>query len=244
MITAQAVILAGGLGTRLWPITKEVPKPMVPVAGAPYLEHQLKLLQRQGFRDIVLLTGYLGEQIETHFGDGSRWDLRIKYSRETTPLGTGGALREALPLLHDDFLLLYGDSFLPMNYAGVLGRLRETSTLATVVVYDNRLADTSVKNNIALTTNGFVARYDKDRAQDTELTHVEAGVLALTRGAVELIPTGKVSLEQEIFPRLIEQRQLSALSTTQRFYDIGTPDRLRVIEEYLQHDHHAHPVSH
>src|SRR5450432_2485472 len=101
----QAVILAGGLGTRLWPLTKTVPKPMVPVAGAPYLEHQLRLLEKQGIRDILLLTGYLGEQIEEHFGDGSRLGLRIAYSREETPVGTGGALRLAQGLLADSFLL-------------------------------------------------------------------------------------------------------------------------------------------
>src|SRR5579859_7545835 len=108
----QAVILAGGLGTRLWPLTKVVPKPMVQVAGVPYLEHQLHLLKKQHISDIVILNGYLGDQIEEYFGDGVWQDVSIRYSRELQPLGTGGALREASPLLAATFVLIYGDSYL------------------------------------------------------------------------------------------------------------------------------------
>lgn len=113
----QVVILAGGLGTRLGSFTRKVPKPMVPVAGVPYLEHQLRLLARQSFRDVLLLTGHLGEQIESYFGNGGRLGLRIRYSREAQPLGTGGALRDARRHLAETFLLLYGDSLLPIEYA-------------------------------------------------------------------------------------------------------------------------------
>ena len=91
----QAVILAGGLGTRLGALTRDVPKPMMPVAGKPYLEHQLRWLSKQGITKILLLTGYLGEQIQTYFGNGSAWGLEIRYSREQTPMGTGGGLRDA-----------------------------------------------------------------------------------------------------------------------------------------------------
>src|SRR5450755_506174 len=119
----QAVILAGGLGTRLWPVTQAVPKPMVPVAGRPYLEYQLRLLGEQSIRDIVLLTGYLGEQIEEYFGDGSRLGLSLRYSCEPAPMGTGGALRDGSSLLDDVFLVIYGDSYLPIDYAAVYRQL-------------------------------------------------------------------------------------------------------------------------
>ena len=105
----QTVILAGGLGTRLGALTRKIPKPMAPVAGMPYLEHQLRLLERQSLRDVLLLTGYLGDQIESYFGNGGQLGLRIRYSRERRPLGTGGALREARRLLDQSFLLMYGD---------------------------------------------------------------------------------------------------------------------------------------
>lgn len=224
----QAVILAGGLGTRLLPLTEVIPKPMVTVGGVPYLQHQLRLLADQEIRDIVLLTGYLGEQVESYFGDGSSLGLRIRYSREPSPLGTGGALRLAGELLHDSFLLIYGDSYLPIRYADAIERLASSGAEGVVVVYDNRLADTSVKNNIELDDAGYVSRYEKDSPD--RLSFVEAGVLAFRRTVIERMPEGVVSLEKEIFPKLIAAKQLAALVTTERFYDIGTPDRLTAIE--------------
>jgi mannose-1-phosphate guanylyltransferase len=239
----QAVILSGGLGTRLWPLTKDVPKPMVPVAGVPYLEHQLRRLEEQSIRDIVLLTGYLGEQIEEYFGDGSRMKLSIQYSREDTPLGTGGALREARALLADRFLIIYGDSYLPIDYAAVLQQLENSPAQGLLVVYDNRQEDTSVKNNVNLDAEGYVLQYEKDSAQP--MSYVEAGVLAFRKPAVDLIASqGMVSLEKEIFPKLIAGRSLIAHVTRQRFYDIGTPERLQAIERLLAHDHHADTISH
>lgn len=233
----QAVILAGGLGTRLLPLTQDIPKPMVQVRGVPYLEHQLRLLAEQNVRDVLLLTGYLGEQIESYFGDGSRLGLRIGYSREKAPAGTGGALREARHKLEPAFAIIYGDSYLPIAYREAFEHLMETGAEGLVVVYDNTLEDTSVKNNIDLDDSGRVARYEKDSPD--RLSYVEAGVLALRRSVVDLMPAhGAVSLEREIFPKLIARRQLAAWVTRQRFYDIGTPDRLAVIERVLAHDHH------
>jgi NDP-sugar pyrophosphorylase family protein len=221
----QAVILAGGLGTRLWPLTKTVPKPMVPVAGVPYLEHQVRLLEQQGFRDILLLTGYLGEQIEEYFGP------RARYVREESPVGTGGALRDAYSKLADSFLLIYGDSYLPINYTEPLTKLNNSTARGLLVVYDNRLGDTSVKNNVDL-DGRYVGRYEKDSPD--RLGYVEAGVLAFDKSIIDLMsPEGAVSLEKEIFPKLIATRELLAHVTTQRFYDIGTPERLKNIEEFL-----------
>jgi NDP-sugar pyrophosphorylase family protein len=238
----QAVILAGGLGTRLWPLTKTVPKPMVPVAGVPYLEHQLRLLKKQSICDVVLLTGYLGEEVEQYFTDGSRLGLSIRYSREPSPLGTGGALREARHLLAESFVLIYGDSYLPIRYPAVHERLLSSGAEGVVVVYDNELADTSVKNNIDVDSDGLVTLYDKDSSR--KLRYVEAGVLAFRKTCVDLIPPeGVVSLEKEIFPLLIDRRQLAAHITGQRFYDIGTPERLKIIEEFLAHDYHADAIS-
>jgi NDP-sugar pyrophosphorylase family protein len=228
----QAVILAGGLGTRLWPLTETIPKPLLPVAGVPYLEHQLRLLAQQGLRDILLLTGYLGEQIETYFGNGDRMGLRLSYSREQSPRGTGGALRDARHQLDDTFLVIYGDSYLPIQYRDVCDRLISSLADGVVVVYDNSLEDTSVRNNIALTSNGYVAHYQKDSSE--HLSHVEAGVLAFRYSVVTRISTqGAVSLENEMFPQLIKEERLAAFVTKQRFYDIGTPDRLAVLETLL-----------
>lgn len=228
----QTVILAGGLGTRLWPLTEAIPKSMVTVAGVPYLEHQLRLLAEQSLRDVLLLTGYLGEQIQAHFGKGEKLGLRLEYSQEPAPLGTGGALRHARDQLREAFLVIYGDSYLPIRYRDAFERLLATHAEGLVVAYDNALEDTSVKNNIDLDDDGFVSRYEKD-APDS-LRYVEAGVLALRRSVVDLIPEGRpASLEKEIFPQLILRKQLAALVVRQRFYDIGTPQRLALIESVL-----------
>lgn len=240
----QAVILAGGLGTRLGPLTADTPKPMVPVANVPYLEHQLRLLEKQSVHDIVLLTGYLGHILEDYFGNGTRLGLRIRYSCENTPLGTGGALRLAAPLLAEQFLLIYGDSYLPVDYQAVVRSLDASGAVGLVVVYNNRLADTSVRNNISVDAEGFVVRYDKEAVNDPTLDFVEAGVLAFRRSVIDLIPEGPVSLENQVFGQLIAKRQLYAWQTSQRFYDIGTPDRLRIFEEFLKHDHHTNAFSH
>jgi mannose-1-phosphate guanylyltransferase len=230
----QAVILAGGLGTRLWPLTKEIPKPMVPIAGAPYLEHQLRLLAKQSITDVVLLTGYLGSQIEEHFGNGAQLGLQISYSREAQPLGTGGALREARHLLGDFFVLIYGDSYLPIDYVEVAKRLAISGATGVLVVYRDPSGETNVRSNVALDESGLVSRYDKTAVNDPQLEYIEAGVLAFRRTVLELIPSrGPVSLEQQVFPVLIEQRRLLGVPTSQRFYDIGTPERLKAIEAFL-----------
>ena len=231
----QAVILAGGLGTRLWPVTKRVPKPLVPVGGVPYLDHQIRLLKQQSLRDIVLLTGYLGEQIEERFGDGGRYGVHVRYSREQQPLGTGGALREARDLLAESFLVIYGDSYLPIEYASVGRLLTSTAASGVMAVYRDLCSETNVRCNVALDTDSTVLRYDKRAADgDVALQYVEAGVLALRRSVLDLIPpAGAVSLEEQVFPILIERRRLLGFATQQRFYDMGTPARLRAIEEYL-----------
>jgi len=230
----QVVILAGGLGKRLLPLTMDVPKPMVPVAGVPYLEHQFRLLAEQGLRDVVLLTGYLGEQIEECFGDGRRLGLRLRYSRERQPLGTGGALREARALLEQSFLVIYGDSYLPIEYHAVGQVLASTGAAAVMAVYHDLFGETNVLPNVALADDGAVVRYDKKAAGSRGLEYIEAGVLALRRSVLDLLPAnGVVSLEEEIFPALVARGELYAYPTAQRFYDMGTPERLRVIEEYL-----------
>jgi len=207
---------------------------MVRIGGVPFLEYQLRLLRNQGLTDVVILTGHLGEQIEQYFGRGSHLGLAIRYSREQVPLGTGGALRHAGSVLGDLFLVIYGDSYLPIDYPAVGNALAASPATGLVVVYDNRLGDTSVRNNIAVDPAGYVSRYDKAAREDPELLYVEAGVLAFRRSVLDLIPPGaSVSLENQVFPLLIERHELIAYFTKQRFYDIGTLERLRVIERVL-----------
>ena len=230
----QTVILAGGLGTRLGSLTKTIPKPMVTVRGVPYLEHQFRLLAKQKLTRVLVLSGYLGDHIEQHFGDGRRLGLQIRYSRETHPLGTGGALRAAEPWLDDLFLILYGDSYLPIEYRNVSDRLAASSALGVIAVYRDASGETSVPANVALDDDGYITKYDKQRSGAPGLDYIEAGVLAFRRSVIGLIsPARSVSLESDIYPQLIARRALIGMLTSVRFWDIGTPQRLREIEEFL-----------
>jgi NDP-sugar pyrophosphorylase family protein len=231
-MSLQAVILAGGLGTRLRPITETVPKPMVPVAGKPYLEYQIEWLRRLEITDVVLLVGYLSEQIEEYFGDGSRFGVRIRYSREPRRLGTGGALKLALPLLEESFLVLNGDSYLPIDYRPVAALLESSGAEAVLAAYDNAFDDTGVRHNLDVAADGRVVRYEK--GSKTPMTHVDAGAFVLRRRVLALSGAEEFSLENELFPVLIARQQLFALPVGQRFYDMGTPAGLAMLEAFLK----------
>jgi len=224
----QAVILCGGLGTRLRPLTLNIPKPMVQVAGRPFMEHQLRYLARFGIEDALILTGYKGEVVEEYFGGGGSLGLRIRYSREEEPLGTGGALVKAGGLLGERFFLLYGDSFLPMDYGDAARTFDDAGRMAMMVIYDNA-DDTTVPNNVGIDEDALmVIDYAKHRGG---MSYVEAGVLALRREVLELMPSGGAfSMEEVLYPRLIETGEMAAYKSSERFYDIGTEGRLREFE--------------
>jgi NDP-sugar pyrophosphorylase family protein len=230
----QAVILAGGLGTRLKLVTQQIPKVMVPVNGKPFLLHLLELLTSQGINDVVICIGYKGEQIKNFFGNGTRFGLRIYYSEEKEELlGTGGALKQAQGLLERHCFVVNGDTYLPISYGDIESYFIRRGKKTLMVVYDNK-KDTGVKNNVELDSNLMVIRHEKGKT-DPSLRHVEAGVLVLSREALDIIKeVHSVSLEVGLYPILIKQRELAAYITKQRFYDIGTPEQLETFEEYLQ----------
>ena len=239
----QAVILAGGLGTRLRPLTEQLPKVMVPVNGKPFLLHLLELLKSQMVNDIVLCIGYLGEQVRDFFGNGRSFGLSITYSEEREALlGTGGALKQARSLLDDHFFVINGDTYLPVDYSKVERAFLKCGKKALMVVYNNQ-EDTGVKNNVELGNDLMVIRHDKG-SLDSDLKYVEAGMLVLSQQALDFIEAGcSVSLEKGLYPSLIQQRELGAYATQQRFYDIGTPQQRKTFEEFLergQHDYHPH----
>jgi len=221
----QVVILAGGLGTRLGGLTRVMPKPLVPIAGRPFLERQVEFLAAQGFLRFLLLSGYLGEQIEAHFGDGRRFSVQVEHSREPQPLGTGGGVRRALARLDDRFLLLYGDSFLPIAYARLAERLEPPGLGGVMAVYDAADGATGVAPNVALDEDGRVARYAK-RAWDSGLAYIDAGALALRKDEIARLPEGVSSLEKDLYPEMIASGRMAAWVTPTPFYDIGTPDGL------------------
>lgn len=227
----QAVVMAGGLGTRLLPVTLKIPKPMVLVNGKPFVEHQILLLKKNGVRDFVLCVGYLAEKFVEYFGDGGRLGVKIRYSVESEPLGTGGALKNAENMLEDFFLYVNGDTYLPLDYRKLVGFYLEKKKKGVIVLYDNRVK--IAENNISLGGDGLVVGYSKKSAAGMD--YVDAGVCVFNKSILSLIPENRVvSLEMETFQKLIAQKELAGFVSGQRFYDMGTPERLREIEGVLR----------
>jgi NDP-sugar pyrophosphorylase family protein len=210
----MVAILAGGFGTRLGALTRGLPKPMIPIAGRPYLERVIDSFARCNLRDIVLLTGHRAEVIEEHFGDGSRFGVRIAYSRETEPLGTGGAIREARPFLGERFVMTYGDVLRYFDY----DRFAAAHDEPTLAVYPRR--DTGNAD-----VNGDrIIRFDKHAPA---LPFIDAGFSLMPSTVIDLLPSaGACSFEETIFPRLASEGRLACEIVGLDFFDIGTPEEL------------------
>jgi len=229
----QAVILAGGKGTRLQPLTHSIPKPMVPINDRPFLAHQVEMIKNSGIDSVVMCVGYLKEQIMDYFKDGSSFGIAIEYSVESRPLGTGGAIKNAGDLLSEDFIIVYGDSYLEIPYRELYEKHSKAGKVGTLAVYDNAQF-TDVHNNIAIDKRGLVTKYVKNGG-DADLNYVEAGASAFSKRLLDMMPEESCfSLEESVYPRLIQVRQLAAFITDQRFYDIGTPKRLEEAKRILR----------
>lgn len=233
-LLSHAVILAGGLGTRLAPITESLPKPLVPVKGRPFLGYQLELLSRHGIGEILLLTGYKGEMIESTFGAGEAFGLRLRYSREPAPVGTGGALALAAGMLAAEFFLVYGDSYMDLDYQAAAKQFRAARGpgASGLMVVAEAEAYGEVGNVRLERTGKRVASYQKGAGG--EHSHLDAGVLILTREVVDFLPKGQPAmLEEFVYPRLAREGRLLAFPAPAKFYDIGTPERLAVFERSI-----------
>ncbi|MCO5044056.1 MAG: NTP transferase domain-containing protein [Kiritimatiellae bacterium] len=228
----QIVILAGGLGTRLRELDPLRPKALMPVAGRPFLDWQLELLKRNALTDVVLSIGHLGEQIEAFVKDGSAWGLRVRYARENPRelRGTGGALVHALPLLAEEFLMIYGDSYLPIPFAPVVGAFRNAGAPALMTVFRNRGAWD--KSNARVEGNRVVF-YSKT-ARPGEADWIDYGLIAFRRSVIERYQTAPVPLDMAaILSDLVAAGDLAAYEAPERFYEIGKPEGLRELEAVL-----------
>ena len=224
-------ILAGGLATRLRPATNEIPKSLLSVAGEPFLIHQLRLLRSHGFRKIVLCVGYLGENIQAKLGDGSSLDLEIDYSFDGPMLvGTGGALKRALPKLGEEFLVIYGDSYMPVDYAEIVQGFVLSRKLALMTVFENAGRwDTS---NIWFEA-GQIRRYDK-KLRTPEMRHIDYGVGVLSATVFAPFPNGASFDLADVYSRLVSEKQMAAYEVKQRFYEIGSPEGLAELDMLLR----------
>lgn len=210
---------------------------MVAVQGRPLLEWQIRFLKRQGFTDIILLTGHLGDQIESAFGSGTKYDLSIRYVAEHSPLGTGGAVINAINVLDDAFILCYADSFINLNKPMLLQLLQQGNSLGVMALYEDMTGTTGVPANIRLSciTND-VLEYGK--AGGSEFSYLDAGVIALKKEALCHCPRNvPFSLESTLFPKLIAERKLRGYVSKERFYDIGTTVGLKTLDESVDLSH-------
>ena len=230
----QVVVLMGGLGTRLGGITKECPKSLVDVDGRPFFDYQLELLTAWGFKKFVFLIGYRADMIEEYFGDGSDRGISIRYSYDGEKLlGTGGAVRRAISLLEDDFLLIYGDSFMDIDYAETLyrydaGKAAGARALMTVLCNNNRFD----KSNVIM-DGGKLVLYDKHNPKP-EMDYIDYGVCMYERSLFEAFAEDEAFDIAVIQHELSVEGKLSPQIVTKRFYEIGSPSSLAEFTEYAR----------
>jgi D-glycero-alpha-D-manno-heptose 1-phosphate guanylyltransferase len=237
----KAVILAGGLGTRLRAVVSDRPKPMAEAAGKPFLEYHVERLRDQGYDRLVFCVGYLAGHIRDHFGDGRRWGVGIEYAVETEPLGTAGALAHAAGLLEGGgpFFLLNGDSWVDLDFADLARRHREhrerdPKTAGSIVAVP--VEDAAAYGTLELAPDGRVLAF-REKGLDGP-GRVNGGVYLLEPGILPLIPRGRaVSIEKETFPLLLDRQQrLYGYPAAGFFVDIGTPQGYRLFQRRLRGD--------
>jgi len=223
-------ILAGGLATRLRPVTATIPKALIEVAGEPFLAHQLRLLRRNGFERVVMCVGYLGEKIQAFAGDGRAFGLRVEYAFDGPQLlGTAGALRCALPILGDEFAVIYGDSYLPCDYAAAERAFDESGKLGLMTVYRNEGQwDTS---NVEF-DGARVVRYDKAN-RTPAMRHIDYGLGVLRRQAFDGIPADQPYDLAAVYQDLVRRGELAAWESPDRFYEIGSREGIVDLTEHL-----------
>lgn len=223
-------ILAGGRATRLRPITETVPKSLLELNGEPFARHQLRLLQAAGIERVVLCVGHLGALVQRAIGNGSTLGLQVDYSFDGPALlGTAGAIKNALPRLGDSFFVMYGDSYLPCDYAAIARNFEAAGVLGMMTVFRNQGKwDTS---NVEFEA-GTILAYSKTN-RNPRMHYIDYGLGVFRAKAFERLPTGQPWDLAEIYTELLQRKQLAAFEVRERFYEIGSPAGLRETAEYL-----------
>lgn len=223
-------ILAGGLATRLRPITEKIPKSLVPVAGKPFICHQLNYLREQGLEKVVLCIGYLGEMIQEVVGNGENFGLSVNYSLDgSVLLGTGGALKQALPLLGDEFFVLYGDSFLPIDFSAVENFFLSCNKPALMTILRN--ANQWDKSNVIF-RNGTLEEYNKSIYR-TDMEFIDYGLGILSKSVLDKYPIAQPFDLADVYHSLSTEGNLLGYQVHERFYEIGSTVGLQETETYF-----------
>ena len=223
-------VLAGGLATRMQPATSSVPKSMLEIAGEPFIAHQLRLFRREGVERVVLCLGYLGEQVAAFVTNGGHYGLQAAYSYDgAVLLGTGGALRQALPLLGDEFLVTYGDSYIDIPFRPVVDAFRAASTSGLMTVFHNAGRwDTS---NIEF-ADGRIIDYSK--TPTPRMTYIDFGLTMLSASTLATFAEGEAFDLADVYRRLVVEGRMAGFEVDRRFYEIGSPAGRAETETYLR----------
>ncbi len=224
-------MLAGGLATRLRPITTTIPKSMVPVADRPFIAHQVENLVSQGVKEIVVCSGYLGEQIHEFLGDGAKFGCRVLYSFDGEKLlGTGGALRKALPLLGEEFMVMYGDSYLTVPISPIWNEFCRSGKAALMTVFWN--GDKWDKSNIEF-RDGVIVNYDKV-VPTAAMDYIDYGLGCLRAEVFDSWPEDTAFDLASVYQGLLKRQQLAGFEVRERFYEIGSPAGLAETDALLR----------
>ena len=223
-------ILAGGLATRLRPMTETIPKSLLEINGEPFAVHQLRLLQSKSVRRVVLCVAHLGELIQSRIGDGRALGLQVDYCFDGPELlGTAGAIRNALPKLGESFFVMYGDSYLPCDYSAIAQNFASAGGLGMMTVHRNEGKwDTS---NVEF-EDGKIIAYNKTN-RTSRMHHIDYGLEVFRAEAFRNLPAGKPCDLTQLCADLLQRKQLSAYEVSERFYEIGSPEGLRETAEFL-----------
>lgn len=224
---AQAILLVGGFGTRLMPLTRTVPKPMLPIAGLPVTEHQLAMAKRAGITSLVLATSYLSDVFTPYFGDGSKWGMKLQYAVEEEPLGTGGAIRNAAQLLNnDESIVIFNGDILSSHDLSKQIAMHE-SLDADVTLHLTHVPDARAYGCVPVDEEGRVIAF-LEKMEKPVANTINAGCYVFHPRVVQQIPPGKVvSIEREIFPDLVDRGQaIYGMVDDSYWIDIGTPAAL------------------
>jgi len=224
------VILAGGLATRMKPITEKIPKAMLDIDGRPFIYHQLNLLRKKGINRVILCVGFLGEMIENYIGNGTRFQLDVKYSYDGEKLlGTGGAIKKALDYLDDSFFVLYGDSYLDIDYGKIEAAFIKAPGKGLMTVFKNEGKwDTS---NVVFRNNEILIYSKKERTE--EMNYIDYGLGILSKAAFNNFENEAVFDLAYVYEKLAEERQLMGYEVFERFYEIGSKEGLRELKQKI-----------
>ncbi|MFC1517250.1 HAD-IIIA family hydrolase [Candidatus Margulisiibacteriota bacterium] len=232
----KVVIVAGGKGTRLQEIAKDIPKAMVPLLNKPLLEYQIELAKRYGFKDILLLTGYLGEKIKDHFQDGKKYGVKINYHEEKAPLGTAGCFAEVADLLREDFFVFYGDTMFDIDLKKMLAFHKKHRSKGTLFLHPN---DHPIDSDLVAIDNKnkeITNFYPKPRPSGFYRNLVNAALYILSPDMLKYIAKGKAQdFGKDIFPKALQAREkMCGYVSTEYIKDLGTPERYKKVEQSLR----------